>query len=430
MKLIIGGQYTECRGISIPMARMLSDQLRYLSPTANAYSYTYTSGKWDGFVRLYDPMRSRFPTGLLQRVKRLFDQNGQKYEIENHLPELHKPFEREFYPKFKPRPYQQEAVDAIVRWRRGVVSIPTGGGKTEVMQWAINALNVGRVVITVPNRALLRQTVRRMSEAFPASTIIPWGDGNKPPEVGAVDDYILVCTVQSAFKQAHPLLVHAKAVFIDESHHQAADTFQEAVRHCVNARVIIGFSATPYRHDNLDLELEAWVGPIIYQVDYEHLIQNGWLVPPKFYRVASLDEGLIASQGQRTFIFSEQEQDLRRREDVFNRYGVEIITGKTPKKKQEDALRRFREGTLTHIACTPVFDEGLDVPDMESVFFFSTCGSRTKTMQRIGRAMRNGTKLDGTTKQVCNVYDLLDMKYSERLEAYMKEPAFAARLGV
>lgn len=422
--LTIGPVYTTIKPVPIRLAQVLDDKLRYLSASATEYNPQFTSGRWDGFNRFYDRPLGRFPTGLLLKVRRILEEEGYKnnegYQVVSALPDMVGGANREFTPEFELRPYQRDAVNSAISKRRGVISIPTGGGKTEVAQEIIASSNSPRVLFLVPSRPLLRQTVKRFKSVFPSATIIQWGDGKKLP-TDIPGTYILVATVQSAFKTAHQLVSDATMVIVDESHHVAANTFQTTVKRCTKSRYLIGLSATPFRSDGADMELEAWLGPIIYKVGYDHLIDNKWLVPPEFHKVYSLLDALILSQGKKTLIFSEKWEDIVAHKATFDQHNVVMLNAKSP--NIPGFLEQLENGKLTHIVATPMFDEGLDIKGIESVIFFSTCGSRTKAIQRIGRAMR---PFEG--KKKCLVIDLVDDKYYARMEAYKLEPAFLKRL--
>lgn len=420
VELIVTPSYTTLRGLPLNMVQILDDTLRYLSINANAYNPAFVRGRWDGYVRLFDRHTMKFPTGLTPRVIKLLQSYSLETTITKKTNEKQGTTTRKYTPPFPLRPYQIEAVEAAIKWKRGVLSIPTGGGKTEVAQAVLAEYNAFKNLFLVPSRALLHQTARRFKQAFPESNIIVWGDGKKLPKQ-MPEEYILIATVQTAFKEPNEWLAQTQLVFIDECQHAPADTFKRTIEFCKNAESLIGLSATPFRNDNADLELEGWTGPIIYKVDYEHLISNGWLVPPVFSRVRTLRQALLDTRGLKTMIFSEKIKDLELAAAVFDEFNVTIVTSKT--KDVEGVLDKFRNGEITHIAATPMFDEGLDIPDIEAVVFFATGASRTRAIQRIGRAMR-----PAKGKKDCKVIDLFDSKYFDRLEAYNKEPAFKRRV--
>lgn len=425
VKLIISTEFTKISPTDVRLNRLLFDMLRYLSPKATSYNPAFMSGKWDGFVTLYDYYKSQFPTGLLPRVINILKEQNIEYELVYNRNHVDYTNDIVYTPIHRLRQYQQDAVDAALKWRRGIIHIPTGGGKTEVIQAVISESKVSRVVFVCPSVAVLTQTKRRMKDVFSNIAVMEWGGGsNIVAEKVDLDKYIVVCTVQSSFRQkSHLLLQNAEMIIVDECHHQSASTFKEVTRACSKASYIYGLSATPYRHDGCDLELEAWIGKIIYSIDYESLISGGYLVPPEFYKVKNLEEGLEMLSGLKTMIFSEKIEDLDKAKPYWDKYNVTVLTSKDSVKRRKEVLDAFTTGEINTIAATPLFDEGLDIPSMDAVFFYATCGSKVRAIQRIGRAMR-----PSPGKSRCVVVDLFDDKYTERYSAYLREPAFASRL--
>jgi superfamily II DNA or RNA helicase len=209
-------------------------------------------------------------------------------------------------------------------------------------------------------------------------------------------------------------------VVVDECHHQAADTFQKATRTCNQARYLIGLSATPYRDDGADLELEAWLGPVIYNIGYQELIDAGYLVAPEFTTANGLEDALRITAGKKTLLFSEKIKDLDDARDTLLRHNVRILTGKNKSREISESIKDIKSGRITHIAATPIFDEGLDIPEVEAIINLATGRSRVRTIQRVGRIMR-----PAPGKTTCMVVDLRDDSYYDRMLAYRGEPAFA-----
>lgn len=440
-------EYTGVINITLRESKILNDSLRYYAArSANMYNPSFASGQWDGYVRMFDRRLSRFPTGLLARVKAIFNREGIEYTVQKALPDhpAKHPIGLWTPEGYALRPYQEEAVQRAHDYYRGIIRIPTGGGKTDVAQALIHKAQSPRVVFLVPNRVLLHQTYKRFKQAFPHENVLYWGDGNRPQDT-APDSYILVSTVQTAWKWTdgivltdaqkrnkakapkpyrHPMLEKATAIIVDECHHQAAETFQRATRVCNQARYLIGLSATPFRDDGADLEMEAWLGPVIYNIGYEELIRDGYLVEPEFAAVGTLDEAITKVRGMRALIFSEEISNLEQSMDVFQKHGVIVHTGRDKSSDIQRTIKRFRDGEILQVACTPIFDEGLDVPNLDAIVNFATGRSKVRTLQRIGRAMRPAP---GKTR--CLVVDVTNHTYPDRVQTYLTEPAFASRYG-
>jgi Fanconi anemia group M protein len=57
-------------------------------------------------------------------------------------------------------------------------------------------------------------------------------------------------------------------------------------------------------------------------------------------------------------------------------------------KKQVEVLERFKEGYITCLVATAVAEEGIDVPDVDLVIFYTPVPSAIRSIQRKGRTAR------------------------------------------
>ena len=89
--IVLGTDYSTLKNLPFSMGQPLKDALRYLSDKATDYNPFFTSGQWDGFVQLYNPLQCSFPTGLTLRVKLLLEKHGHEVTIDaSQLPPLSK----------------------------------------------------------------------------------------------------------------------------------------------------------------------------------------------------------------------------------------------------------------------------------------------------------------------------------------------------
>jgi superfamily II DNA or RNA helicase len=162
---------------------------------------------------------------------------------------------------------------------RGLLSLPTGAGKTRV---AVEAL-IGGMRSLQPRTLILwlgqtdelcEQAVQAWKQAW--RTIGPstrlrvsrlWGATNDLVRL-TEDDHVVVCTYQSlATRLSRPdyeWLLGARAVVIDEAHGSTAPSYTE-ILHALGltaqttARHLIGLTATPFRGSGLDEEETRWL---------------------------------------------------------------------------------------------------------------------------------------------------------------------------
>jgi superfamily II DNA or RNA helicase len=170
-----------------------------------------------------------------------------------------------------PRPYQEEA---IVAWRaegsRGVVVLPTGGGKTLVGAMAIADAALATLVV-VPTIDLLAQWRRALLEALtcPEDAIGVYGGGEREARP------ITIITYESA--ALHPEFLRRFGLLIfDECHHLPAPTYRQIAEGAFTP-LRLGLSATPERADEEHLALESLIGPEVYRRDPAALSEARYL---------------------------------------------------------------------------------------------------------------------------------------------------------
>ena len=108
---------------------------------------------------------------------------------------------------------------------------------------------------------------------------------------------------------------------------------------------------------------------------------------------------------------------------VFNEAGIpaRLVTGQTTAEDRASALRELRAATVNVLFTVDVFNEGLDIPDVDTVLFLRPTESSTIFMQQLGRGLRRTHN-----KAVLTVLDFVG--YHRREFSFAKK--FAALTGV
>ena len=177
------------------------------------------------------------------------------------------------------RPYQREAVEAMLLRVQGVVRMPCGGGKTTTGAAAL--LRSGEPGIVVVHTRDIRDqwmaTFERLSGVRPREVS---GDeeGLRPLDPGEVA-VAMVQTLHRAGRAALPLLRSAGALLTDEAHHVPAETWSSIAEACP-ARYRWGLTATPERSDGLTFVLSHLIGPTLFAITTTDLIRSGFLLAP------------------------------------------------------------------------------------------------------------------------------------------------------
>lgn len=251
------------------------------------FSPKYKSGDWDGYTRLYMPPNSQRPfgkfwTGLAHRAITALDQANVPYVIRD---------ERQRPPVLSPAPTpgltafddQKATLQAALFAGRGIIQVPTGGGKTPLAMFLMAAINHPAIFI-VHRIGLLRQS----AEDFKKVLGLPKNDNNT---IGVIQGetrrlrHFNVATVQTLnnilFSPGSEDIRNfiqndCKFVGVDEAHHAGSDQYQYVLQNFINAYFRYGFTATPGKTEeqstpSADMRVEGCFGRVVAQVGRQAL---------------------------------------------------------------------------------------------------------------------------------------------------------------
>jgi superfamily II DNA or RNA helicase len=436
------------------------------------YQFTdaFRNRKWDGKKHFFNLRNKAMPAGLVPMVVAAIKAHSSKAKVmvvderQQSAPAIARDsFDLEGIDfglgKYD---YQLGAAEAMVEGQQGIIKVATNGGKTEIAAAVIKHLRVPTLFL-VERLELLHQTRKRFAKRLcvPEDSIGLIGDGRF-----SVGDWITVATPASLKsridkRQVDPTLWDA--LFCDECHHVAADTFF-AVLAQLTAFYRFGMSGTPLdRSDGADLKLLAQTGPVLYEVSNKLLVERGISVPPhvemvkidkpvmptsglKWSQVEKmgvtenphLNEVVVeralehAAAGRQVLVLVEKvkhgnalAKDLRSR--IKGRKSqVEFISGKESTEVRAKALRAYEAGEVTILLATTILDEGVDVPCIDVLILAAGGKAKIRLLQRVGRGLRTGDE-----KQRLLVIDFANfshkwlLKHSlTRLRTYKAEECF------
>lgn len=343
------------------------------------------------------------------------------------------------------RDYQREAVDVAAERTRGILWLPTGAGKTEIMVGLVRALPCRWLALV--HRSQLADDIasrfERRSPGLTAGRVL--GGRFEIPK----DAMLVAATYQSInaaleaggarARAATDLLTRAQGLLADECHVAPATTFNAVLMRTVNAHYRVGLSGTPLaRGDARSQFAIAALGPIIKRIKPQLLIDQGVLANPTVRMVALKQESarkmwgaaykelitkstarnaLVVKLAQRAtkpaFVFVEQTEHGKTLTNLLMRAGVraEFVWGSHSLTSRKSLIKRLELGHFDALVCSRVFNEGIDVPSLRSVVNAGGMKSVIATLQRLGRGMRVDRDLAGNVREgggVFEVWDVLD----------------------
>lgn len=333
----------------------------------------------------------------------------------------------------RPYPYQQEMLDAIEVERvlhdrhRNLVVAATGTGKTVIA--ALDYRNLAArtegqpsLLFVAHRKEILEQSIRTYREVLGDGSFGELYVGGQRPERWKH----VFASVQSLTSYGVPQ-IPADAfdvVVIDEFHHAEARTYRRLLEH-LRPQELLGLTATPERTDGVDVrsffdgrtaaELRLWdalgadlLCPFHYFAiaDGTDLRSIAWTRGR--YDESQLDDALTGNDARARIILASVRDKIadvgsmralgfcvsvshaRYMTRVFDEAGIPscTVTGNTPPEERAEAIRRLREGDVNVVFTVDVFNEGLDIPDVDTVLFLLPTESSTIFMQQLGRGLR------------------------------------------
>ena len=230
-------------------------------------------GRWNGstpkHLRFYEKTDSGLiaPRGFTRQLIGMAHKHNVSYRIDDRrriLPQI------DFTFQGKLRPFQEQAVNDVLKRDFGVLSSATGSGKT-VLALYIIAERKQPTLIIVHGKELLNQWIDRIISFLNVKReeIGIIGGGKK-----TIGKRITVALVQSLYKCAEQVSQSIGHLVVDECHRTPSRVFTEAVT-AFDSKYMLGLSATPWRRDGLSKLIYWHIGDVVHEVDKAALIENG-----------------------------------------------------------------------------------------------------------------------------------------------------------
>jgi superfamily II DNA or RNA helicase/HKD family nuclease len=251
-------------------------------------------------------------------------------------------------------------------------------------------------------------------------------------------------------------------VVIDEFHHAAAPTYRKLLDHLL-PKELLGLTATPERTDGYDVR-QFFGGRSAHELRVWDALDADLLVPFHYFGIADetdltriewkrgrYDEAQLSSlftgNDARARIVLNQVRDkvgdldamravgfcvsvdhAHYMASVFRSAGIPsaALTGGTSADERASILQQLREGKLNAVFAVDVLNEGVDIPEIDTVLFLRPTESATVFIQQLGRGLRHSD-----SKAVLTALDFVGMHRKEfRFDKRFRALTGANRSGI
>jgi superfamily II DNA or RNA helicase/HKD family nuclease len=344
----------------------------------------------------------------------------------------------------EPWPHQREMLDKLAveryrhnRWRNLVVAA-TGTGKTVVAAFDYKRLceEIGssrplKLLFIAHRREILDQSLQTFRHVLRDGSFgEKFVDGDRPDKWQHV--FASVQSLQT-IDLARVAPDSFDVVIVDEFHHAAAPTYRRLLDH-FRSRVLLGLTATPERADGesivhwfgdrIAVELRLWdalerqlLSPFHYfgLHDSTDLAQVRWTRGA--YDRAQLQGVYISDDARVAQILTELQRKVtdvhtmralgfcvgiehaRYMARRFNEAGIPslAVTSDSTSEERDAALRKLKNREVSCLFAVDLFNEGVDVPEIDTVLFLRPTESATVFLQQLGRGLRRTRDKDCLT---------------------------------
>ncbi len=345
-----------------------------------------------------------------------------------------------------PYSYQQEILDKLRAEReirgyyRNLVVAATGTGKTLISAFDYRnyrKCNAGanRLLFVAHREEILKQSLytfravlkdKNFGELFVGS--------NVPNSIDYLFISIQTFNSQDFANKTKP--DYYDYIIVDEFHHAAAPSYKKLLEF-YKPKILLGLTATPERMDGQNV-LAYFNNRIAAEIRLPEAIDRKLLCPFQYFGVADdidlQDVHWVSGgydKGALSKLYTEGKQSLKRADDVinsllkyvtdinevkglgfcvsiehakymseyFNKKGIASIylVGRSLDEERRSAKDKLVKGEIKFIFVVDIYNEGVDIPEVNTILFLRPTESLTVFLQQLGRGLRLSENKDCLT---------------------------------
>lgn len=338
------------------------------------------------------------------------------------------------YGEIQPRFAQIEALEELNKtleeeYNSALVVMATGLGKTYLAGFF--AQNFKKILFIAHREEILYQARDSFKRIMPDKQYGIYNGRIKESQADAIFASIYTLSMKQHLERFRP--DEFDLIIVDEFHHAAADSYKRALEY-FQPRFLLGITATPDRNDNKDV-YAICNGNVAFRLDFLEAINRQWLAPFKYFGVyddtdysqitwlgnrydeeellqAQLREELALkvlhswenNKQTRTLGFCSSIRQVDFLSDYFNKQGYKTVSlhSKQAGLSRSHVISQLSTGEIDIIFTVDLFNEGVDIPAVDTLLFVRPTESLTVFTQQIGRGLRLHP-----SKETCVIIDLI-----------------------
>lgn len=303
-------------------------------------------------------------------------------------------------------------------YKKAMIIVGTGLGKTYLS--VFDSMNLKKILFIAHRDEILRGARNSFESIYRNERTYGYFTGlQKDTEQDIIFASIFTLSKSEYLREEYFSRKNFDYIIIDEFHHSSSKSYLRVLDY-FQPDFLLGLTATPDRNDNGDI-YKLCDYNIAYECDFRVGVNNGWLVPFKYYGIYDdTDYSLIPWRSGKYDVFALENALIveKRIELIFEKYMIyrkkftigfcasvkhckimndyfikkkvrsEIIIGETPIFKRQEIIKNFKSGKIDIIFTVDIFNEGVDIPVIDTILFLRPTDSYTIFIQQLGRGLR------------------------------------------
>lgn len=365
----------------------------------------------------------------------LFDDSKHKEKLQNALKQskFSKPYENATALfDIKPFPYQKEVLEKLEVERtvhkrfRNLVVAATGTGKTVISAFDYKRFKQNnksaKLLFLAHRKEIIQKSLSTFQGVLRNNNIGElWVDGITPNNFEFV--FASVQSIKNKFEEYNLTPDYYDYIIIDECHHQKANSYRDIINY-FKPKVLLGLTATPERMDGGDI-LEDFENKIAAEIRLPEAMNRKLLCPFQYFGITdSVDLTNVSwSRGkyapsELTDLYTGNDRRVREIIDALDKYTKDInevrslgycVTmehakfmakkftlaglkaGYLTSENSKDRVyirQKLEKKEINYLFVVDMFNEGIDIPEIDTVLFLRPTESLTVFLQQLGRGLR------------------------------------------
>ena len=408
------------------------DSWKVLMGSSNLTSAALTINKeWNTFVEgdriLADNVLDEFNS--LWEKSKSYSEIKDKYIEEFASNQIETVTKKIISEEIKPNKMQRSFIENFEKLRnqdnKGLLISATGTGKTFAAAFAMKSIGAKRLLFIVHREQIARQALETFKTIFGTSRSYGLLTGKeKNIEADFIFSTVQTMSKDDVFKSFNEN--HFDEIIIDEVHRAGADSYLRLMDY-FKPVFYLGMTASPDRTDSFNI-YELFNNNIVYEVRLKEAMENSLLCPFHYFGISDLEvdgkvidelsefSNLVSNErvehiiskinyygysGDRVkgLVFCSSKQEAKVLSEEFNTrgYNTTSLTGEDSQERREQEIAKLVANNgdmLDYIFTVDIFNEGVDIPEVNQVIMLRPTQSSIIFIQQLGRGLRKSANKD------------------------------------